>query len=37
MPLPDDECTIGSQIAEYLDGVSGKRRLLDRLLLRTER
>jgi len=36
-PLPDDECTIGADIASYLSGVDGRRRVLDRLLLRTDR
>ncbi|MDG2112638.1 MAG: glycosyltransferase [Actinomycetota bacterium] len=37
VPLPEGECTVGAQVTEYLGSVPAKRRLIDRLLLRTDR
>lgn len=37
VPLPQGECTVGAQVIDYLATVQRKRRLLDRLLLRTDR
>ena len=37
VPLPEGDCTIGSQIVDYLGATTGRRRWRDRLLLRTDR